>query len=133
MLKDYKSGLMFESLKDTIPATKCKWGGAIKQRQTIKSDQSRNYGGSVNISKQLMAQAQEITIKELIPLEVMVYQKQQQQILAGKGSRIPKKYHMAINEIKRRISALKNEAKAMIGEGYMEVHNKPQPTYKGRR
>jgi hypothetical protein len=133
MLKDYRNELMFQSLKDTIPATKCKAGGMTKEHQVIRSDQSRNYGGAVNIANNLRAEADYIRRTELIPLETMVYAKQREQITKGKGSRIPAKYHKAINAIKSRISALKKEANTMVGIGNNVAHDfqKPQPKYVG--
>jgi hypothetical protein len=110
MYKDYRDGLMLESLKG-IKGTQCKFGGAIKPQQTLgKTGNSRAYKGYTNTSEALKAEADYILRHELIPLETMVYSKQRQQIAEGKGSRIPAKFHKQINAIKAKISKLKRTA-----------------------
>jgi hypothetical protein len=111
MYKDFRNELMFQSLKEAIPATQCKFGGTIKPQQTLaKTGNSRAYKGYTNTSEALKAEAEYILRNELIPLETMVYAKQRQQIAEGKGSRIPAKFHKQLNEIKGRISKLKRTA-----------------------
>jgi hypothetical protein len=111
MLKDYRDGLMLESFKG-IKGTQCKFGGSIKPQQTLgKTSDSRAYKGYTNIAEMLKAEADYIITHELIPLEAMIYAKQSRQIAQGKGSRIPAKYHKAINAVKAKISKLKREAK----------------------
>lgn len=89
--------------------TKLRWAGH-KQNQVVRSDNSRNYAGGVNIAGVLKAEADQIFRLEYLPLLDLVTKKQSERIAKGHGSKIPLRFQRQLQEIQSRISGLKRKA-----------------------
>lgn len=134
MLKDYRDGLMLESLKNE-PARQMKFGGTIKSRSEIKVPKTTsNYGGSVNIANALKAEA-DLLFEEMVKFQAEVNAEMNLRLSKGYKSTIRKWQADKLADYSRRISALKATSKDLKGEGTNIPHDfqRPEPTYKGIR
>ena len=135
MHKDYRNGLMFESLKQSKPAQQLKFGGTIKSKSEIKVPKSKgNYGGSVNIANALKAEA-DLIYKEMVNFQQEVNAEMSLRASKGYKSTIRKWQEQKLADYQRQISNLRATAKDIKGEGNNVPHDfqKPQPRYAGRK
>jgi len=115
MYKDFRDGLMLE-YSHTLPAQKLKFGGTIKSGVTVRTDNSRAYKGSINISTALKDEADYVYRTEFIPLHTLVMKKQAERISKGHGSKIPLRFQRQLQEIQGRISKLKRTANDLANQ-----------------
>jgi len=95
---------------------KGRYGGkaSAKPHTVGKVEQSRNYGGSKNISDFLKNSANELQ-KQLNTIEAETYELQRHRVAQGYGHKIPRKVQDKINALRLEISRINRDAREIAG------------------